>query len=552
MEWPAGTRATLEIGFSDHNEENSVARIVTWIPWDSGFRGSGLKVGDLVVGHGDVRYTPDTIDDETRVGEANFGQWFDAQGLAPGDPFHLLVLRESEELRIEGKLGGPRSYRNQEGKALLSNEGPVGYEKDEFDYAWDAWYRQFVDLAKTILAGWDYYASTDTKGLAESLIPLADRIKFLEERYPGPFARAVRQDFEAMTASVAGERRELTTAALAYRSLGDIRAQVIAAAADRAFESFLAETGDSLLTATPNSPNAFEDDISHLIGRTIRLPEIGNREVLFETRKSWFRSGTGTGGYLIDRTSDPVRPLYEAISEYTEKVDPFFADYKVEFVGIVQAEAALVADAYREITVSGVRLVPHAVLVTGASNPEARLFVDLRNAATPEPFAGAHALEQGIERHHLEETDRPEDVLMTAFEALKIGDMETWLSCYADWKLRVSYERDSSYLYVDRTWEVIGSADAASIWDTARQRFNDDVYGVESAKVSLPRRVFDASSQTSASGGPQSVEEVRIVVNHIGKIGDEYRTFAGPMLHRRWDLQRLDEGPWRIVIPYGM
>ena len=39
MPWPEGTNPELEIETDTHNEEDSVARFVTWIPWDSGFRG---------------------------------------------------------------------------------------------------------------------------------------------------------------------------------------------------------------------------------------------------------------------------------------------------------------------------------------------------------------------------------------------------------------------------------------------------------------------------------------------------------------------------------
>ena len=79
MAWPEGTIPLLEIETSTHNEPDSVARFVTWIPWDSGFRGSGLKVGDLIIGHADIRYTPETVEQNNRVGDAGFSRWFDQQ-----------------------------------------------------------------------------------------------------------------------------------------------------------------------------------------------------------------------------------------------------------------------------------------------------------------------------------------------------------------------------------------------------------------------------------------------------------------------------------------
>jgi hypothetical protein len=67
--------------------------------------------------------------------------------------------------------------------------------------------------------------------------------------------------------------------------------------------------------------------------------------------------------------------------------------------------------------------------------------------------------------------------------------------------------------------------------------------------------VFDALAQAAApagAGAPRRVEAVQALVNHIGRFDGEFRTFVGYNLHRQWELQRLDEGPWRIVSPQGI
>jgi hypothetical protein len=557
MPWPEGANALLEIETSDHNEPGSLARFVTWVPWDSGYRGSGLKVGDLIVGHADTRYTPETVAQKARVGDANFARWFDQQKFKPDDSFKLIVVRGDDEHTITGRLGGHRQYRHSEGKRILGEGGPLEYEKDGFDYDWSAWYRQFVDLAKTILAGWDYFASTNTINLAERLQPFAARIEFFEKKYPGAFAKALRDDFEAMQTLVAGEKRELSEADLAYRALGEARAAQATAAADTAFVKFMADIEASLLENAPSSPNSFTEDTRHLVGKVVRLPELGRRQILFETRRSWFWSGAGGGGWVIDRHAEGLQHLYQASAEYTEKVDPYFREYKVVFVGVVKPEPALVSDAHRDITVSGVRVEPLAALITNATDSSRRLFVDLRSGKTDEAFAGEAALAAGIRRPKLAENAGPAEVLMTAFEAMKMGDMETWLKCYANWMVRSWYVGSESYLYVDRTWEVMGGRSAASTWDQARQKLMDTIYGVEVARIGPVRTVFDATLQpadrrVTDRDAPKRVEEVRVTINHIGKIGNEFRTFAGSLLHRRWELQRLDNGPWRITSPFAI
>ncbi len=553
MPWPEGTEPILEIETSSPADEGSLARFVTWIPWDSGFRGSGLRVGDLIIGHGDLRYGSAEVAANIRVGDSRFSGWLNEKALKPDGTLALTVLRGDETIRIEGKLGGYRSYTNAGGNRTLGESGPIGFEKDGFDYAWDAWYRQFVDLAKTVLAGWDYFVGRSTQNLAKQMVPFADRIAYLQQHYPAAFGRTVQDDYEAMKAMVAGEKRNLSTADIAYRTLGAIRAVDVTAAADRAFAAFLAEMEGALLKNPPNAPNAFTEDTQLLIGKLVCLPALSKREVLYETKRSWYWSGRN---YLIDRTAEPLTPLHVAMREYTEKVDPKFRDSSIIFIGIVQPEPALVCDVDRNITVTGVRVAPITALINNASDSEKRFFVDLRPGTSTETFAGETALDAGIQRPKLTNGDPPERVLQVAFEALKAGDMETWLSCYASWNVSRYYERDRSYLWVDRTWVTMSEISGSTTWDKARQRLLDDVYGLEVAKVGPIRVVFDATQQTGdhrlVAPVPRIVEEVQVRVNHIGRAGDEYRTFAGPLLHRQWKLQRMDDGPWRITVPQAI
>jgi len=549
-----GTYPVLEVEAGTCNEPGVAARFVTWISWDSGFRGAGLKVGDLVVGHGDVRYTAEVVEKRQGVGDAYFSKWLEQKKAKPEDPLTLTVLRDGKEISVTGKIGGNRSYKNDAGQRILGDGGPVEFENDGLGYAWGAWYRQFVEDAKVCLSGWDYFAGVNTKGLMERLAPHAARVEFLEKKYPGGFAKAVREDYEAMKTLVAGEPRTLSAADTAYRTLGEARAGQVTLAADVAFKAFLEEVKDALMKDPPRAPDSFAEDTRALVGKIIQLPEVGRQQILFETRKSWYWAGSGSGGYLLNRQSEAMSRLFQGTSDYTEKVDPYFRDFKVVFVGVIQPEPTLVADSLRGITVSGLRVEPWAALVTNVSDSGRRLFTDLRPGKMAEPFAGAATLAAGIRRPVLRDDAGPGDVVMTAFEALKMGDIETWRNCYANWYVRTSYEKDRTFQYVDLTWEVMGHHSANSSWDQARKRLMDDVYGVEVARLGSVRTVFDASAQPGVipAGGPRRVEEVLLFVNHIGKFGQEFRTFAGAMLKRRWELQRLDEGPWRITSTHSI
>jgi len=546
------------------------ARRVRWIDWDSGFRSGGfrdggLAVGDRIVGDGGAAYTAEEVEKGETFGGPSESRRFERLGIGEaGDRLALTVERDGAEVEIEGRLVENRSTRDAEGRRAFGEDGPAHSEKDGFDYAWSSWYDRFQDLAATVLAGWDYTAGFDSRRYAERVAEHGERVAFLGERYPGAFADAVRDDFDAMTAILAGEPRELSEHDLEYRQLGEIRAARVSAAADAAWEAFRGELGDDLLAEPFPVPDPFEEDVSGFVGKVIELPEIGDRDRLFETQRSWYHfGGSSQGHYLIDRHGTAIRGLYAASDRYVEKVDPFMDGRRVVFVGVVEAEPALVADVVKNVTVVGLRVRPIAARATVDGG--GRFFVDLRHpegvdpgepAAEDETFAGEAEL-LGVHRPRLDDGLDPAGVMETFFTCLKVGDMETWKSCFADWKVRQWYYRDAegqerSHLWLDRTWTTVNDRDAMSIWDRSREFLMQHVYDLEVARVSAPRVVYDADAQPADlvaedDDAPSVVEEVDVLVDHVGRFDDGFRTFAGAQLHRRWALQRLGDGPWRII-----
>jgi hypothetical protein len=70
-----------------------------------------------------------------------------------------------------------------------------------------------------------------------------------------------------------------------------------------------------------------------------------------------------------------------------------------------------------------------------------------------------------------------------------------------------------------------------------------DVYDARIDEIEQPRRVL---TRDAANGLP-NVDEVVVWVDHYGLFDGEYRTFQNINVNRRWVLQRLDDGPWKIV-----
>jgi len=540
------------------------ARRVRWIDWDSGFRGTGLAVGDRVVGDGGIPYTAEEVEKGETFGGPSESRRFERLGVGEaGDRLVLTLLRDGEEVEVEGRLVENRSTRDADGRRAFGEDGPAHSEKDGFDYSWASWYDRFQDLAETVLLGWDYTAGFDSRRYATQQAEHAERVAFLADNYPGAFATAVGDDFAAMTAILSGEPRELSEDDLEYRRLGEIRAAKVTAAADAAWEAFRGELGDDLLAEPLPLPNPFEEDVSAFVGKTVELPEIGDRDLVYETQRSWYKVGRDADGcYFLDRHGSAIRGLYAASSRYVEKVDPFMENRRVVFVGVVEPQATMVVDTVRNQTLLGLRVRPIAARVT-VGGGEHRFFVDLRHpegvdpgepAPEDETFAGEAEL-LGVHRPALAEGLGPDGVLDTFFACLKVGDMETWKDCFADWRVRDSYYRgddgrETSHQWVDRTWTTLNDRDAMSVWDRSREFLMREVYDLEVARLSPPRVVYDAGTQPEGMVDEElgrRVERVEATVDHVGLVDGDYRTFAGAQLHRRWTLERLDDGPWRIT-----
>jgi hypothetical protein len=59
-------------------------------------------------------------------------------------------------------------------------------------------------------------------------------------------------------------------------------------------------------------------------------------------------------------------------------------------------------------------------------------------------------------------------------------------------------------------------------------------------------------SAGSSAHGCCTSRRVRVLLDHVGRIDGEYRTFSSIDVHRVWRPQRLDGGPWKIVDVQGL
>jgi hypothetical protein len=69
---------------------------------------------------------------------------------------------------------------------------------------------------------------------------------------------------------------------------------------------------------------------------------------------------------------------------------------------------------------------------------------------------------------------------------------------------------------------------------------------VHDARVCSVERVRRILAQDAGTGVPD-VDQVVVWLDHYGLFDGEHRVFQNVNVNRRWILQRLDGGPWRIV-----
>ena len=81
-------------------------------------------------------------------------------------------------------------------------------------------------------------------------------------------------------------------------------------------------------------------------------------------------------------------------------------------------------------------------------------------------------------------------------------------------------------------------------WEKSRRLISDRVYDVRVDKTNTVRRILQKDDEI----GLPDIDEVDVFVDHyeLAENG-KYRTFLDVNVRRKWTLQRLDEGPWRIT-----
>jgi hypothetical protein len=510
---------------------------VTWIHWDSGFRGTDLRIGDRITGVDDHPYTLDNRKELLAHGSAigNYAEstYWEKHGGREGKRITLHVWRKGKTFDVTGTLRADRFYYARDDKPALGPGGPPRLVNDGFDSAWMSWYEKFVFEASKILDGGFRRHSVNNRMALEALLAEKPRIDHLLASYPGPFADTAKQDWQTVHDVLLGKERTITEADLEYRRLGEQRAAEIKAAAGTAREAFLAARKKDVIEPFP-AVDPIDGDVEKVKGKIVVLPAMTNRDWISEGGHGYLVAGDRQRGYyFVDSRAPAFVRVLLAEYRYKEQVSPTLGN-TYALIGRVTGAPSL--RYLGDFAVSGLE-----VEVIGATVGDA-MFVDVASGDEKEArFAGQEALTKvgGVKAPGARAT--PTQVMEAAFAALKIGDQEVWGTLFAPWYF-------SDYGSGRFAYYPAWNRGAPTDWIRARRVILDTVYDIEIVDEGLVQKLTDGNE---FKGAPE-IEQVLVEVEHIGKFAEGYRPMTGVEVKRVWTLQRVDGGPWRITDQRGI
>ncbi len=519
---------------------------VEWVHWDSGFRATDLRLGDRIVGLDGVRYERaqrETLKSRA-IGQHGESSYWEEVGAVDGQLATLVVWRDEEIIEISGQVFVDRFYRNAENQRVMDEGGPPKniVEKDEngqriFDTSWSAWYErnttgQINTWPYILNGGWERSSFNNRKVLKQHLEDQF-RIEYLVEHYPSRFATTVEQDWNRIRVYLEGEVVEVTNEDLAYRTRAEELRQEVKSFTDAAITAFEADLGDQLITLTSVAKDDIEGQRADYVGKLVYFDGILQRDIINSLERTYIVAGSDREGYFfLDAESLELAKVFDALIRYKALVHPKLAE-RYSIYMEVRDEPLMVV--YKGSAVMGLM-----GKIVGMAAGHQDVFIDARSVDTVTPTFAGEIETKVAPVCALQDTDPPEGIVECLVQAVKFGDEDTWRSLFAAW--RITPLGNGLPPIYDPDYRV-REAIYLRAWDDSRVRILDTVYDAQVNRVSTIKVIH-----TQGANDPvPTVEEVTVILDHIGLFDGEYRTFVNLTVTRVLRLQSIDAGPWRIT-----
>jgi hypothetical protein len=530
------TSLTTGIKTRSNNTEDPYGYIVEWLEWDSGFRNSTLQYADIIIGVNEKIYVKENQekDQPKAIGSYLESSFWNEHDAMDGQEIVLHVLRENKQLSIKGKILQQQIYLNEEGRQCFGVNGPPRMSNDGFASVWANWYEKFVHHSGLYIDDkrWERSA-IDNRRILEEHVEWKDRIDYLVQHYPGDFSTAVLTDWELVRNILEGVLyTDIRAEDLEYRQLGEQRKLLVREAAVKDKAAFLMQTQDKTVPAFP-AMDAVHGNIKDVTGKIVSLPKIGFNQFINDLGKSYAVVGSVKDGYyFIHLNSKEMDVFFKTLFHYQAQVTPDVPE-QYQFIAELLNEPAILT--YEGSAVTGIMVK----LLAGTAGEE-QVFIDVSkaNGAGRAFFAGEAALSV-FAGYQLDDDADPQQVIEAMICYIKLGDMASWKKLFCNWRI---YEygdgppfMDLAYLFSEEAYQ--------QAWTQSRHQILNAVYDARVLYTGPVKTTIEANK----SNGVPRVDQVKIIVDHIGMFDGAYSSMSNLYLHRKWVLQRLNSGPWKII-----
>ncbi len=527
-----------------HDKPDAFGYRVTWIDWDSYFRESELRIGDVLLGVEEFRYARKDISLGNAIGQHGERTFWAKRGAKDGDTVKLAVFRDGQEIAVTGRLRAERQYRSEAGRALMDECGPerLNAEKDSDGRqrfngsSWSSWYEAKINgqsgsYPYIMDGGWERGSFNSRKELEAHLADQA-RIDHLAAKYPCKFAQTMKSDWERVRDYLQGRAMELGPDALEYRTRAERLTQEVRKFGGKAIGELETALGARLQRSPALPSGGVGAQRAAYAGKVVYFGRLSNQNIINDLNTTLMVAGSAREGYYFIEAESPVMDqVFGSVFRYRANVNPSLAERYSVYLEVL--------DEPRIITFQRTPVMGLMARVVGMVGGDNEVFVDARNQESAAIFAGER--ETAVTSACPAQKARPpEAVIGCMVEAVKRGDKTTWQSLFAPW--RFIADPDGGSPLFDPNYRLPAD-NFERAWERSRRSITSEVFDARVSRISPVRQVHRRANEH----GVPTVERVEVILDHIGKFGDQYRTYVSSNVRRRWVLQRLDGGEWKIA-----
>jgi hypothetical protein len=523
------------------NSEEPYGYIVEWINWDSPFRESGLQHADIIIGIDDKKYLKENKNSDHPKSPGNYleSSFFEEKGLRDGHTITLHIIRDGQSLSVTGPLHEQRVYLNSDQKMIMGDNGPKRLSNDGFSSAWSSWYEKFVSYLLHYIDDkrWER-ATLDNRRLLKEHQEWKERVDYLQQKYPGRFASMALADWEKVNIILQGNQyNDITDETLEYRKLGGQRVAVVREASIKARKTFLDSYAADCIPAFP-AMDPVHGKLESVKSKKIVLPAITFEQFTNDLGKTFAVIGNSKDGrYFIHLNSPEMDVFFRTLFHYKAQVTPDVPE-RYEFVAEILQQPAIISFQGKPVTGLMVKAI------AGMAGDD-QVFIDLTQKTEKgiNSFAGEEELTL-FKSPSVGDAASPQEVIEAMIQYIKLGDMKSWRKLFCTWQIYSEWDgppyMDMGYWMPEENYQ--------NTWEKSKKQILNDVYDARVIYTSPIRTVVTENPET----GVPNVEQVKIIVDHVGKFDGNYWSVSNLQVHRRWILQRLNGGPWKIKELQGL